>query len=175
MQAEAIRVPDQHRPAFRPRSRKSGFTLTEVIVVIAVVGVLAAIAIPQIGGVLGSSKSAIASNLLETLNGAVHRFNQTNYELVLTGKKGDGAEELLILRSLQYRNPANPKPGSPYMRSDWNPAVSKNKEDYRLMWTGTTFKLVVPGKSGAGLKVDFDGADIGVPYEFPAGYTTVGQ
>lgn len=174
MQADATQYPNQLRPTFRPRRRKAGFTLSEVIVVIAVIGVLAAIAIPQVGGVLGSSKGAIAENLLETLNGAVHRFNQTNYELVVSAKAA-GDEEMLILRSLQYRDPANPKPGSPYMRSDWNPVVSKNKADYRLMWTGTTFKLVAPGKSGTGLKVDLDGADIGAPYDFPVGYTTVGQ
>ena len=49
---------------------------------IAILAVMAAVAIPKFGSVLGPSKETVARNLAETLNGAVHRFNQTNYELL---------------------------------------------------------------------------------------------
>jgi prepilin-type N-terminal cleavage/methylation domain-containing protein len=152
-----------------------GFSLAEVLTVIAVIGILAAVAIPQISGVLSPSKTAIARNLVETLNGAVHRFNQTNYELLFTGVSVSGQDEMLILRTMQYRNPDNPAPGSPYMRSDWNPAISSSTADHRLMWSGTLYRLLEPGQSGTGLKVNFDGSDLGVPFIFPPGFTMAGK
>lgn len=155
--------------------RRGGFSLTEVLTVIGVIGVLAAVAIPSMTGVFGPSKSAIARNLLETLNGAVHRFNQTNYELLYTGISVSGNDEILILRTMQYRNPNNPAIGSPYMRNDWNPAISASTEDYRLMWMGNLYRLLEPGQSGTGLKVNFDASDLGTPFVFPPGFTMAGK
>lgn len=159
---------------FRGRSTW-GFSLTEVLTVIGVIGVLTAVAIPSMTGVFGPSKTAIARNLLETLNGAVHRFNQTNYELLYTGISVSGNDEILILRTMQYRNPNNPAIGSPYMRNDWNPAISSSTEDHRLMWMGNLYKLLEPGQSGTGLKVNFDASDLGVPFVFPPGFTMAGK
>lgn len=152
-----------------------GVSLVEMVVVIAVVGILAAVAIPSISGTLGPSKKAIASNLTETLNGAVHRFNQTNYELLFTGVSASAQDEMLILRTMQYRDPVDPKPGSPYMRNDWNPATSSSTADYRIIWTGVLYKLLEPGVSGTGLKVNFDASDLGVPFVFPPGFTMAGK
>lgn len=149
--------------------------MAEVLTVIAILGVLAAVAIPGYTGSLGPSKTAIARNLTETLNNAVHRFNQTNYELLFTGVAVSGQDEMLILRTMQYRNPDNPAPGSPYMRVDWNPAVSSSTADHRIMWTGTVYRLLEPGQSGTGLKVNFEGADMGTPFVFPPGFTMAGK
>ena len=152
-----------------------GLSMAEVLTVVAIIGVLVAIAIPNVGGLLGSSKATVARNLVETLNQAVHRFNQTNYEMLIPAVSSSSEEELLVLRTLQYRNPANPKPGSPYMRRDWNPATSSNTSDYRVAWSGSLYKLLAPGQSGTGLKVDFGGGDLGEPFVFPSGYTMAGQ
>lgn len=152
-----------------------GYSMAEVITVIAVIGVLAGIVLPTIGGSLSPSKTAIARNLVETVNNAVHRFNQTNYELLFTAVSVSGQDEMLILRTIQYRNPTNPAPGSPYMRNDWNPAISSNTADHRLVWTGTLYKLVEPGQTGTGLKVNFEGGDLGTPFVFPPGFTMAGK
>lgn len=154
---------------------RRGFSLAEVITVIAVLGVLAAIAIPSIKGSFGASKEAIAKNLVETMNQAVHRFNQTNYELLFTGVAPSGQDEMLILRTMQYRDPARPKPGSPYMRVDWNPDVSNSSEDYRIMWSGALYTLLLPGQAGTGIKVKFDGSDLGRGFVFPPGFTMAGK
>src|SRR4051794_27404865 len=97
--------------------RSPGFSVAEVLVVIAVIGILATLALRSIPQVLGSSKSTVARNLVETLNTGVHRFNQTNYELLLTAVPASGADELSVLRTLQYRDPDTPAIGSPYMRN----------------------------------------------------------
>lgn len=151
-----------------------GLSITELVVVLAVIGVLAGIAIPTYKDINQKSRVAVARDVMEALNGAVHRFNQTNYELLLAADPST-QDELSVLRTIQYRDPQNPKPGSPYMRRDWNPVPSADPRDHRLVWTGSLFKLVEPGAAGSGLKVDFNGADLGAPYQFPAGFTMAGS
>jgi prepilin-type N-terminal cleavage/methylation domain-containing protein len=157
------------------RERKvGGFSLPEIIAVIGIIGVLASAAVVGIPSILGSSKSSVARNLVETLNTGLHRFNQSNYELLYTATN-TAADELTVLRTLQYRDATSPAIGSPYVRNDWNPATSSSVSDYRVVWTGSIFKLLEPGTAGTGLKVKFDGSDFGTPYAFPAGYTMAGH
>jgi prepilin-type N-terminal cleavage/methylation domain-containing protein len=165
---------NNNRLTHRPHPRERGFSMTELVVVIAVLGVLAAIAIPHFAGLLAPAKVTVARNLVETLNGAVHRFNQTNYELA-TAVVATGEDEILVLRTLQYRHPDRPKPGSPYMPLNWSPVTSSASADYRVIWMGNLYKLLEPGQSGTGIKVDFEGGDVGRPYVFPPAFTMAGQ
>ncbi len=159
----------------RKRRSTCGISLVEVITVIGVLGILAAVAIPSVSGVMSPSKVALARNTVETLNGGVHRFNQTNYELLFTGVSASAQDEVLILRTMQYRNPSNPAPGAPYVRNDYNPTTSSSTSDYRAVWMGNLYKLLEPGQSGTGLKIVFDGSDLGVPFVFPPGFTMAGK
>lgn len=157
------------------RDRKTaGFSLGEMLVVICIIGILAGVAVVAVPRTLDGSKVAVARNLVETLNSGLHRFNQGNYELMVTST-ASATDELAVLRTLQYRNSAAPVIGSPYVRNDWNPVSSGNTVDYRIKWSGSMFQLVEPGVAGTGLKVKFDGSDLGTPYVFPAGYTMAGQ
>lgn len=163
------------RTSAQSARREDGISIIELIMVIAVIAVIAAVAIPRFSELTSSSRAAIARNTLETLNTAVHKFNMSNYELLFTGVAPSGQDEMLILRTMQYRNPDNPKPGSPYMRSDWNPDISSSTEDFRLMWTGTIYKMISPGEAGTGLKVNFDGTDLGTQFVFPPNFTMAGK
>ena len=51
-------LPNLTRSNFRGRRKESGFGLTEVIMVVAILGVIAALALPALAGVLQSSRSA---------------------------------------------------------------------------------------------------------------------
>lgn len=159
-----------------PNPGRRGISLVEVLVSISIIAILSMIAIPTYMSYFGSSKNALASSLLETLNTAVHRFNEGNYELnVAAGTDSSASVDLAIVRTLQYRNPLYPKVGSPYVHPRWNPVASSNTSDYRIKWKGTLFVLLTPGTPGSGLKVNFDAGDMGTPYTFPADFTMAGS
>ncbi len=155
---------------------RCGMSLMEILVTISIVAILSVVAIPTYMSYFSSSHATIASARTETVNTAVHRFNECNYELNLAaGSDSAATVELSVIRTLQYRNPLNPKVGSPYVHARWNPVASSSTLDYRLQWKGTLFALLAPGTSGTGLKIDLKGGDMGTPYTFPANYTMVGN
>ncbi len=162
----------------RPKSAPSGLSLVEVIVTVAVLGIIAAIAIPSVGTITEGSRRGVAQNLVETLNKATREFGHSQYDLRTAPNASTGADDLLILRTLQWRDP-NPSgelnaPG-PFMKTDWNPATSTDARDYRAEWTGSSWRLLQPGTPGAGLKIVFDGSDLGTAYVHAPGFTPVGS
>lgn len=159
-----------------PTATGRGMSLVEVLVAISIVAILTVLAIPNYMSYFGASQATVAGNLLETLNTAVHRFNEGNYELSVTPGTGtDASVELAVLRTLQYRNPLNPKVGSPYVHARWNPVASSSTDEYRIKWKGTLFVLLPPGTSGSGLKVDLNAGDMGTPYTYPSNYQMAGS
>ncbi len=161
-----------------PANRRSALSLVEVLIVVAIVGILAAVAVPSVGTVTEGSRRGIAQNVVETLNKATREFGHSQYDLRTAPNAATGADEILILRTLQWRDP-NPSgelnvPG-PFMKTDWNPATSTSDQDYRAEWTGSSWRLLQPGTPGAGLKIVFDGSDLGTPYVHAEGFAPVGS
>lgn len=157
-----------------------GFSITEVTITIAIIGVLAGIAVMRISGTYTSSQEAIAREKVELLNSGLHKFNYSNYEIhpgslpVQTGTTGD---EWAVLRTLQYRNPDEDRasPGSPFVNPCYNPSSSSSTDDFRITWTGRLYKLLKPGETGLGIKVVFDGSDYTTPYVFPPNFSMAGR
>lgn len=155
-----------------------GFSLVEMIITVAVIGILSAIAVPTIGNVLEGSRIGVAENVVATLNKATREFGHSQWDLRTTPVASSGGDEMLILRTLQWRDPdtsgeLNPK--GPFMRNDWNPSTSTSDEDYRIEWTGSSWRLLQPGTAGAGIRVDFAGKDLGTPYAHDPAFTPVGS
>jgi len=129
-------------------------SFAEVIMVLAFLGIMAFISILVIQNVVPASKETTATANLNELNSAIHRFNQSEWELVLTRADGSSEDELAIFRSLQYRHPTRPAPGSPFLSENLAFFSSNDEETYRAIWNGRQFEMVGPGTSGTGLDLN---------------------
>lgn len=131
---------------------EAAYSLSELLVVITVIGILAAVGIPMISGLVGSSKHATAEKNLKDLNEAVLKFGQSNWELVLASSSGT-SDEIAIFESLQYRNLNEDfaAPGSPYLSPMMNAPTSSSADTYRAFWNGRMYQLLSPGQPGEGI------------------------
>ncbi len=143
-----------------------GFSLVEMTVVIAILGIIAGIAVSSVGSVVEKSRAGVAGNVISSLNKATREYSHSHGDLIYEAFAVSAADELIVLRSLQYQAPSGPaglnelNPKGPFMRPDWQPATSNLTKDYRVNWTGSAWKLLKPGTTGNGLKLVFDGTDL---------------
>lgn len=154
----------------------SGYSLAEMIWVIALIGILTAIAIPQFGSGLGAAKLAAARQKVEMLNEGLAKFEHASGYQIMRTPMGSAADEILVVHDLQSRTEEHTVIGSPFVEPTYRPVSSSSTEDYRIVWSNNfIFKLLLPGQSGTGLKVPFDGSDIGPPWVTPPGYNPGGR
>lgn len=161
----------------RPWRQLPGFSLAEMIITVAILGVLAGVVIISLSGAFEASRDTMARERVEMLNIGLNKFAATNYNLTFTPQQGSAMDEMFVLRSLQYRNPdaAHARTGSPYVTPRYNPMPSSSITDHRLRWTGRLFELLLPGATGTGIKIEFDGSDMSEPYEFPPNFQMAGR
>jgi prepilin-type N-terminal cleavage/methylation domain-containing protein len=154
--------------------RPSGFSLVEVTITIAIAGVMAGIAISAFGNITKSAKISVAQNVVETLNDATKQFGHAQYKIVSAAENTDSTDEVQILHTLQWKDPSIEfGTGGPFMKTEWIPLTSNSNEDYRAVWAGSYWKLVQPGETGAGLKINFEGTDLGVHVDLGANFEPV--
>ena len=158
-----------------PAAGRRAFTIVELIVTVAIIGLLASIAIPVYSNIREASEKAAAEDHVESLNRAVTTFVQNCWKLPTAPDAVSTADELAVLRSLQYQFPsASLKPGSPYFDQTYDPPSSSNSSHLRIRWNGKTFELLEPGSSGTGLRYA-SGTDYKkVPVSFPNGFKPEG-
>ena len=161
----------------RASSRQSGFSLTEILVTVGVIGILAGISLQTFGNVNEGAKLTQARRIAAKLNAAVKGFNQSMWDIPTPLDDSDTLDELKVLRSLQYK-PAlsigSFNSGAPFYPPTWNPATSAATTDYRLRWNGFNFELLELGVAGKGLKINLNGSDQSAPYTFPSNYKLEG-
>jgi len=61
----------------RTNTTRKGFSLAEMLTTLAVIGILAAVAIPSVGTVVEGSRRGVAVNIIETLNKAARNFSHS--------------------------------------------------------------------------------------------------
>lgn len=156
------------------RHCRRGFSLTELLVTIGVVAVLTAMVIPTVGNLTTRSREIVVGDHVEMLNKAVKSFSQNCWQMNMPADHASDADELSVLRSLQYRFPADSlKQGSPYFDPRYNPVASSNTRDFRIRWNGRLFELIPPGTAGTGLRYA-GGTEYTTGYSFPPDYQPVG-
>lgn len=64
----------QIRSGAAPRSREAGFTLIELIIVMTIIGILTAIAVPQYANVVRRGKEAVLREDLQTMRSAIDSY-----------------------------------------------------------------------------------------------------
>jgi type II secretion system protein G len=72
-------LPEIQLPA-KPRGRERGFTMIELLVVVAIIGTLAAIAIPTYFSYINKAKLTVAINTMSTIRKTLEAFNIDNGE-----------------------------------------------------------------------------------------------
>jgi len=119
----------------------------------------------------------LAISRVEMLNSALHKWSMANREMSFIRRDETTADELIVLRDLQYRNPDENRAsiGSPYIPPEYNPANSSSDKEYRIRWNGRSYELLRPGQSGTGLHMVFDGSDLTEPFQFPPNYQSSGR
>jgi len=152
---------------------QSALSLAEMLVVVAVVAVLAAIAIPLATRILPSMSASTAQRNLNYLNGAVLKFNESNWELYLAPDAGSADEES-IFNTLRYRAPTNAAPGSPYLGNNAFFTASSGTETYRAQWNGRMFDIIYPGSNGTGLDLMKVVGNPATNTALPTNFTPVG-
>jgi type II secretory pathway pseudopilin PulG len=142
---------------------KHGFSLTEMITTISTLIILSGVALTMLNGAFDSSKEQMAINRLEMVNKALDSYMTNVAEIIWPENEDSTTDELTVLAGLRHRSTDTNKiiVGSPFIDSNYNPKASSDLSTFRLRWIGKRFELLRPGVAGTGLKIAFDGADMG--------------
>ncbi len=154
-----------------------GFSMSELVITISIISVLASVAVSSMQQFLGGGKDVLAAERQERLNQALYQFAQQNFEVLLPSNDVSTSDEVAVLRTLQFRDPDvdRAKVGSPYFDPRYNPVRSSAGSDYRLRWTGRLYELLRPGDTGTGLLMNFDGTDFTTAFVFPPNFQMAGR
>lgn len=147
--------------------------MVEMVTIVSIIGIIAAIAIPSMSEVSTKSKNVLATHRQELLNTALNQMAMAGRYISNSPQLGSASDEQLIVMTLQIRD--ENLVGSPFVVTNYAPKSSSDPSTYRLRYTGQRFELLSPQQAGVGLKVDFDGSDMGPPRVFPSNFRPFGS
>lgn len=161
---------------------RGGFSMSELVIVISILGILSGLAVSGYGNLLESSKAVLARERVEALNQSVYRFAEENFEQTFPRMDGSAVDETAVLQMLQYENPEPENPArqrsmtsAPYYDPRYRPVATSDTDTYRIRWNGRMYDLIPNGSTGTGLLMNFDGSDFTTPYTYPESYRMSGR
>lgn len=123
--------------------RKPGFTLVELVVVVAILAVLVAIALPKIVNVSGSATDNAARLSLKTLRDAVAHYAAENGGDYPPNGSDDAFKDAITprLRGPFPKCPVGARPGDQVTISSDDPLVADNAGGW--MYNGATGRIII--------------------------------
>ena len=154
------------RHSGRRRHRRTGFTLVEILIVVVILGILAAIVIPQFAGASEEARRVNVQSVLQTLRGEITLYRAEHRD-TLPDLTNAGWNPLLNPTDINGNAAAAGQTYGPYMRS-----MPKNPlNNLSTIVDGTA---VAPASSVAGYVYDYSGgAGSGRIYATEADGTTI--
>ena len=116
-------------------SMKRGFTLVELLVVVAILGILGAVAVSNVTGYIETSRKTAAKTAVDNLKGAI-----TNY--MIANKKSTPPNDLKVL--IEQRGDEDP-----YIDGGEGALVDPWDNDYRIEVKGKRFVVISDGPDGS--------------------------
>lgn len=143
--------------------QKRGFTLVELVVVIAILGILAGLAIPYFLDSQAQTRSAKAAADMRILQGAVESYVASGNTVALTGNlKIDGDN---LFRSMKEKGFIAAIPEPP--KGDYYVALSKTKVNYSNAFYGVEESTDTTSGEHRQIMICFTNAngEAGMPYD----------
>lgn len=143
----------------KPKTKKKGFTLVELLVAIAVIGILISLLIPAVGKVMDSARRAKGSNNVKQIALAYNQYayDDVNGRTILPGSLSDNTDTVnnavewsIVLARKGYLNDPNV-----YCFSGDSAAASVQAKSITTSSTATTTKAWDPSGANSGGADDF--------------------
>ena len=136
----------------KQRNYKQGFTLLELLIVVMIIGILAAIALPQYQIAVEKSKSSQALTLIKAIDESIRSYNlatghyPTSFDqLDITIPESFNIDEKFIPNGVTYGK----------SNKDWNISVERYNDESAV---GLSMVRITGRYEGAGFAVDYTGA-----------------
>ena len=135
--------------------KKRGFTLIELMVVVVIIGILAAIAIPNFVKIIGRAKQASVKANMHTLQTTVEGLSIDN-----DGRYPDNGIDLDTELPGNFKNPYSGNTGGPDNNGAWNVGtpdgasagiIYYDPENAGAAYTSASYTILGQGKDGIAL------------------------
>jgi prepilin-type N-terminal cleavage/methylation domain-containing protein len=153
--------------------RNKAFSITEMVVVISIIAILAAIVINSYGDLSLNAKRTIAYHRMEDLNNRLHKRSMAYKIYISAANITTDVDEKILLFDMQNAWPGQPQ--APYFDPTYAPKSSSDIDEFRMRWAGERLEMLEPGTPGLGLQVPFDGSDYGPKRVYPPGASSSGR